>query len=67
MKIFFTGLGNEVKLEVPVRVTSRIDKSLPKGDINTALNGPGAPAPELDLPPYVGRSCCCLYGTLTRV
>ena len=42
----FPGIGNDLKLEVPVKVTSGIDKPLAKDD-----PGSDSAPPPLDLPP----------------
>ena len=47
VKVPFPGIGNSLKLEVPVTVTSGIDKPLAQS--GTAENDP----PILDLPPCV--------------
>ena len=48
MKVPFPGIGNSLKLEVPVIITSGITKPLAQ-DPASAKNEP----PLLDLPPYV--------------
>ncbi|KAI0737846.1 hypothetical protein C8Q80DRAFT_1114565 [Daedaleopsis nitida] len=49
VKIPFPGIGNNLKLKVPVNVTSGIDSPLPTAPGGDA--GSDTPPPELDLPP----------------
>ena len=53
MKVPFPGIGNDLKLEVPVTVTSGIDKPLPKEQSGRKDGENVQPPPTLDLPPYV--------------
>ncbi|KAI0691289.1 hypothetical protein C8T65DRAFT_745494 [Cerioporus squamosus] len=50
VKVPFPGIGNDLKLEVPVTVTSGIDNALPK-EQPEGKDGENAPSPTLDLPP----------------
>ena len=54
VKVPFPGHGNDVKLEVPVTVTSGIDQPLARDEAQEDA----PPYPTLDLPPYV--SCLVL-------
>ncbi|RPD67561.1 hypothetical protein L226DRAFT_566250 [Lentinus tigrinus ALCF2SS1-7] len=52
VKVPFPGIGNDLKLEVPVTVTSGIDKPLPRDSQSVSKDGePAQPPPNLDLPP----------------
>ena len=55
VKVPFPGLGNDVKLEAPVTVSSGIDELRPheKGVVDGT-----EPPPTLDLPPYVPPLLC---------
>ena len=50
VKVPFPGVGNNVKLEVPVNITSGIDQPLPRDQTDGESDDP---PPILDLPPCV--------------
>ena len=53
VKVPFPGIGNDLKLEVPVHVTSGIDKPVPREPSPADSDGADRPPPALDLPPSV--------------
>ena len=53
VKVPFPGIGNDLKLEVPVHVTSGIDKPVPREQPPADSDGADRPPPALDLPPSV--------------
>ena len=53
VKVPFPGIGNDLKLEVPVHVTSGIDKPVPREQPPADGNSADPPLPALDLPPSV--------------